>query len=273
MTQALRFLPSNRDGSGSWCGDAALRGRCLQTKVLGGAQIRRLAGRVKSGRNEQAGRTTGFRRRRQVPGWRELARFGRQADETAESRVRQESTLAACPKTDVVDLGVLPPRVQEPDLRVLVFRAQSRRRPRSRPDKLAAVDHDALPRDPACGGRRQEQDNVRDLLGGPHSAKWNLLEGALVQSGVGRRPILPGSTWELDRARCHAVHPNALAGQYLRLARSVVHDRGLDGPVRGGARRGPDNQRRLMCLSMFWHFLDVIWIGVFTFVYLMGSMR
>ncbi|SNX28075.1 cytochrome bo3 quinol oxidase subunit 3 [Polynucleobacter meluiroseus] len=30
------------------------------------------------------------------------------------------------------------------------------------------------------------------------------------------------------------------------------------------------NQRRLMCLSMFWHFLDVIWIGVFTFVYLMG---
>jgi cytochrome o ubiquinol oxidase subunit 3 len=32
------------------------------------------------------------------------------------------------------------------------------------------------------------------------------------------------------------------------------------------------NQRRLMCLSMFWHFLDVIWIGVFTFVYLMGVL-
>ena len=32
------------------------------------------------------------------------------------------------------------------------------------------------------------------------------------------------------------------------------------------------NRRRLMCLSMFWHFLDVIWIGVFTFVYLMGSL-
>jgi cytochrome o ubiquinol oxidase subunit 3 len=26
------------------------------------------------------------------------------------------------------------------------------------------------------------------------------------------------------------------------------------------------NRRRLMCLSMFWHFLDVVWIGVFTFV-------
>ncbi|WP_151639324.1 cytochrome o ubiquinol oxidase subunit III [Noviherbaspirillum aerium] len=34
----------------------------------------------------------------------------------------------------------------------------------------------------------------------------------------------------------------------------------------------PENNRRLMCLSMFWHFLDVIWIGVFTFVYLMGVL-
>ena len=34
----------------------------------------------------------------------------------------------------------------------------------------------------------------------------------------------------------------------------------------------PENGRRLMCLSMFWHFLDVIWIGVFTFVYLMGVL-
>ncbi|MGJ7494123.1 cytochrome o ubiquinol oxidase subunit III [Variovorax sp. RT4R15] len=34
----------------------------------------------------------------------------------------------------------------------------------------------------------------------------------------------------------------------------------------------PENRRRLMCLSMFWHFLDVVWIGVFTFVYLMGSL-
>jgi len=25
---------------------------------------------------------------------------------------------------------------------------------------------------------------------------------------------------------------------------------------------------RLTCLSLFWHFLDVVWIGVFTFVYL-----
>lgn len=35
----------------------------------------------------------------------------------------------------------------------------------------------------------------------------------------------------------------------------------------------PANKRRLMCLSLFWHFLDVIWIGVFTFVYLFGMLR
>jgi cytochrome o ubiquinol oxidase subunit 3 len=33
-----------------------------------------------------------------------------------------------------------------------------------------------------------------------------------------------------------------------------------------------DNRRRLLCLSMFWHFLDVVWIGVFTVVYLMGAL-
>jgi cytochrome o ubiquinol oxidase subunit III len=32
------------------------------------------------------------------------------------------------------------------------------------------------------------------------------------------------------------------------------------------------SRRRLMCLSLFWHFLDVIWIGVFSFVYLLGVM-
>jgi cytochrome o ubiquinol oxidase subunit 3 len=41
------------------------------------------------------------------------------------------------------------------------------------------------------------------------------------------------------------------------------------------AQRGlhPENRRRLLCLSMYWHFLDVVWIGVFTFVYLLGVLR
>ena len=49
---------------------------------------------------------------------------------------------------------------------------------------------------------------------------------------------------------------------WLATLMSQVNKHGLTAP----------NRRRLMCLSMFWHFLDVVWIGVFTFVYLMGSM-
>ncbi|EKT54338.1 cytochrome o ubiquinol oxidase subunit III [Providencia burhodogranariea] len=32
------------------------------------------------------------------------------------------------------------------------------------------------------------------------------------------------------------------------------------------------NQTRLNCLSLFWHFLDVVWICVFTVVYLLGAI-
>jgi len=38
--------------------------------------------------------------------------------------------------------------------------------------------------------------------------------------------------------------------------------KGLTRPVRS----------RVMRFSMFWHFLDIVWIGIFTFVYLMGVM-
>ncbi|MCS4505539.1 cytochrome o ubiquinol oxidase subunit III [Arhodomonas aquaeolei] len=34
-----------------------------------------------------------------------------------------------------------------------------------------------------------------------------------------------------------------------------------------------ENERRLSCLSMFWHFLDLVWVGVFSFVYLVGVLR
>jgi len=39
--------------------------------------------------------------------------------------------------------------------------------------------------------------------------------------------------------------------------------------VRGGL--APNTLRRLTLLSMFWHFLDIIWIFIFTIVYLMGA--
>ncbi len=32
------------------------------------------------------------------------------------------------------------------------------------------------------------------------------------------------------------------------------------------------NKRRLLCLSMFWHFLDLVWLGVYSLVYLTGVL-
>ena len=29
--------------------------------------------------------------------------------------------------------------------------------------------------------------------------------------------------------------------------------------------------RRVLCFSLFWHALDIIWVAVFTIVYLMGA--
>jgi cytochrome o ubiquinol oxidase subunit III len=34
----------------------------------------------------------------------------------------------------------------------------------------------------------------------------------------------------------------------------------------------PDIMRRLMCFSLFWHALDIIWVAVFTVVYLFGTL-
>ncbi len=34
----------------------------------------------------------------------------------------------------------------------------------------------------------------------------------------------------------------------------------------------PMTRPRILCLSLFWHFLDIVWICVFSFVYLMGVL-
>ena len=33
----------------------------------------------------------------------------------------------------------------------------------------------------------------------------------------------------------------------------------------------PDILRRILCFALFWHALDIIWVAVFTVVYLLGS--
>ena len=35
----------------------------------------------------------------------------------------------------------------------------------------------------------------------------------------------------------------------------------------------PDILRRILCFALFWHTLDIIWVGIFTVVYLLGVVR
>ncbi|MGH7223405.1 MAG: cytochrome o ubiquinol oxidase subunit III [Gemmataceae bacterium] len=59
----------------------------------------------------------------------------------------------------------------------------------------------------------------------------------------------------------HGAHVTAgLIWMTVMMAQVIT--KGLTVPVRS----------RLMRLSMFWHFLDIVWIGVFTVVYLTGAM-
>jgi heme/copper-type cytochrome/quinol oxidase subunit 3 len=34
----------------------------------------------------------------------------------------------------------------------------------------------------------------------------------------------------------------------------------------------PDIMRRALCFGLFWHALDIIWVGIFTNVYLLGTL-
>ncbi len=57
----------------------------------------------------------------------------------------------------------------------------------------------------------------------------------------------------------HGAHV-AMGLLWMLVMLAQVAAKGLTGPVAG----------RLLRLGMFWHFLDIVWIGVFTVVYLLG---
>jgi cytochrome o ubiquinol oxidase subunit III len=58
---------------------------------------------------------------------------------------------------------------------------------------------------------------------------------------------------------CHGLH--IAAGLiWLAVMMAQVAVKGFQGAV----------ERRLLCFALFWHALDIIWVWLFTFVYLMG---
>jgi cytochrome o ubiquinol oxidase subunit III len=58
---------------------------------------------------------------------------------------------------------------------------------------------------------------------------------------------------------CHGLHVTA-GLIWLTVMMAQVAVKGFRATV----------QRRLQCFSLFWHALDIIWVGLFTVVYLMG---
>jgi len=49
---------------------------------------------------------------------------------------------------------------------------------------------------------------------------------------------------------------------WILVMMAQISVKGLTAPVRS----------RLLRLGMFWHFLDIMWIGIFSIVYLMGVL-
>jgi cytochrome o ubiquinol oxidase subunit 3 len=58
---------------------------------------------------------------------------------------------------------------------------------------------------------------------------------------------------------CHGLHVT-VGLLWLLVMMAQVAAKGLRATV----------QRRLMCFGLFWHTLDIIWVAIFTVVYLMG---
>ena len=59
----------------------------------------------------------------------------------------------------------------------------------------------------------------------------------------------------------HGLHVT-LAGLWLLTMMAQVQLKGFR----------PEIIHRLICFNLFWHALDIVWIGIFTIVYLMGSI-
>lgn len=84
--------------------------------------------------------------------------------------------------------------------------------------------------------------------------------GLLIGEGAtpGRSAFLSGY---FTLVGTHGLHVTA-GLVWLAVMIHQVYRFGLDGVVR----------RRLACVSLFWHFLDLVWVCVFTFVYLRGAI-
>jgi cytochrome o ubiquinol oxidase subunit 3 len=58
---------------------------------------------------------------------------------------------------------------------------------------------------------------------------------------------------------CHGLHVT-IGGLWLATMMAQIYFKGFR----------EDIQLRVLCFSLFWHALDIIWVAIFTLVYLIG---
>jgi cytochrome o ubiquinol oxidase subunit 3 len=84
---------------------------------------------------------------------------------------------------------------------------------------------------------------------------------AMVAAGAGpQRSAFLSSTFTL--VGCHGLHVSA-GLLWLGTMMAQVFVKGFR----------PNILRRLLCFNLFWHLLDIIWVALFTVVYLVGVLR
>jgi cytochrome o ubiquinol oxidase subunit III len=113
--------------------------------------------------------------------------------------------------------------------------------------------------------RKQMWTQLSLLTTGLLGLAFLLLEGADFASMIGRgagpdRSAFLSSFFAL--VGCHGLHVSA-GLLWLGTMMAQVFAKGFR----------PDILRRLLCFNLFWHTLDIIWVALFTMVYLIGEGR
>jgi cytochrome o ubiquinol oxidase subunit 3 len=116
----------------------------------------------------------------------------------------------------------------------------------------------------AIGSRRYAATYLAALITFVLGAAFLVLEvrefAAMIAVGAGpQRSAFLSAFFTL--VGCHGLHVTAgLVWLVVMMAQVAI--KGFRATV----------ERRLLCFSMFWHFLDIVWVWLFTVVYLMGVL-
>ena len=115
----------------------------------------------------------------------------------------------------------------------------------------------------AAGVRSQQWTQLGLLVTGLLGAAFVALEvrefAAMIAHGAGpQRSAFLSAFFAL--VGCHGIHVSA-GLLWLGTMMAQLYAKGFRADI----------MRRLLCFNLFWHALDIIWVGVLTVVYLLGA--